>query len=109
MSQPIDPRASLALAVPTNFRRTIAAADITELNRFFVAAGPLATLATTGRYERRNGQLFGLGGRDWHLTAGPLVVVLTTSEAEDDALPDLPVVRAAGLAPSATSVQAVAA
>lgn len=88
-------------------RITVVAADIAELNAYFVAAGPLRTLATAGRYERRDGQLFGLGGLDWHLTAGPLTVILTT--LEDEVLPALPVVHAAGLVPSAPAAKGVAA
>lgn len=53
---------------------------------------PGSTLAVRGRYERRGGQLFGLGGLDWELCAPGVVVTLTTGEGE--VLPDLPVVLA---------------
>ncbi|MDH6116849.1 hypothetical protein ABH930_000268 [Kitasatospora sp. GAS204A] len=106
MSQPTDRGASLAPVDPNISRRTIVAADITELNAYWIAAGPRRTLATTGRYERRGGQLFATGGLDWHLTDGLLVVVAVTAE---DEVPDLPVVRAASLVPSVPSATAVAA
>lgn len=70
---------------------TVEARSIDEFNAWFERR-PGATLTVSSRQERRNGQLFGLGGLDWSLYAPGVTVTLTTAECE--VLPDLPVVLA---------------
>ena len=89
---PTDPSAEPARAVSMNNER-IRVGSVEELNDRFVSASSRPTLVVGSRSVRRDGQLFGLGGLDWLLTDGRQVVTLTT--AEDELLPDLPVVRAA--------------
>jgi hypothetical protein len=82
-------------------RKTVAVASLVELNEYFVQADARASMSVAGRYERRDGQLWCLGGLNWQLSDGPVTVSLATGE--DDPLPDLPVVRAMGLHPSAVA------
>jgi hypothetical protein len=71
--------------------------SIDEFNAWYERHTYGSTLVVGGRYETRGGQMFCLGGLSWglHIKAivgGPLTVSLDT--AEDETLPDLPVVRA---------------
>jgi hypothetical protein len=66
--------------------------SVRELNDWYVASADGRSLAVSSRTERRDGQLWGLGGLDWMLCIGSVTV--RTVSAEDEVLPDLPVVRA---------------
>ena len=72
-------------------RIRVEARSIEEFNAWFERRSG-ASVSVGGRQERRGGQLFGLGGLDWLLTASGVVVTLTTGEGE--VLPGLPVVLA---------------
>jgi hypothetical protein len=76
-------------------RTTAVAASIHELNDFWTAASSRRSMSVGGRYETRDGVRYGLGGLRWRVCDGARSMVLTTSEPECDALPNLPVVRAA--------------
>jgi len=74
----------------------LAVDSITDLNAWYETHRCGSTLAVGGRYETRDGRLFGLGGLSWNLhikaiEGGPLDVTVETAEGE--VLPDLPVVR----------------
>jgi hypothetical protein len=77
---------------PTDCRPVIEVGSIAEFNEYYLAARPGRTLAVGGRYEVRDGRQFALGGLHWFLTDSTRVV--STVTAEDEVLPDLPVVRA---------------
>lgn len=79
---------------------TVTVASLADLNDWYATFRSGLSLAVGGRYETRaDGKLYGLGGLSWHLSwrtlpgipAGLLVMAQT---AEDEVLPDLPVVRA---------------
>lgn len=73
-------------------RIRVEARSIEEFNAWYEGRRYGSSIAVSGRYETRDGQLFGLGGLDWTLCASDVMVTLTT--AEDEVLPDLPVVLA---------------
>ena len=80
----------------THIPQRVIASSIEEFNSWYEKHTYGSTLAVGGRYETRNGQMFCLGGLSWslHIKAiegGPVTVTLDT--AEDETLPDLPVVR----------------
>jgi hypothetical protein len=96
---------------PNILAPAVVARDIFELNAAWAASVGRRALSVGGRYVIRDGVRYCVGGLRWRLQAGDVAMVLVTSVPECDALPDLPVVRAAGsiARPSVTAESAVAA
>jgi hypothetical protein len=87
-----DLGATHAAMVAASNRRHIHVDTLDALNTYWQHANSRRSLCVGSRDEIRDGQRFGLGGLSWVLFDRDVVVTAITGE--DDALPDLPVVRA---------------
>ncbi|WP_327066765.1 hypothetical protein [Kitasatospora sp. NBC_01302] len=76
----------------TDHRPTVTVGTLYDLNEQYLASRTHRGLSVGSRSEvREDGQRFGLGGLDWMLVTPTAVYKVVT--AEDEVLPDLPVVR----------------
>lgn len=77
---------------PTDLRPTVTVGTLYDLNRQYLASvSTHRGLSVGSRSVVRDGQRFGLGGLRWRLVTDD--AVFETVTAEDDVLPDVPVVR----------------